>query len=175
MKKISSTLCFSLASRVLAADDYYVDANIGNDGYDGTSPVVKETEGGITVGPKKTIQAAVDQTRENRGDTVYVAEGEYKEGSSGQYRVSSKAGVKIVATGSRERTFIVGEEDGTGTDGCGSKSKKCVYLPAGAWLKGFTVCGGRGTAFDNKTYGGGVWGAGVNSSFVVDHTGMRCI
>ena len=168
MKKISSTLFFSLASLVLAADDYYVDANIGNDGYDGTSPVVKVVDGGITVGPKKTIQAAVDLTQENNGDVVYVAEGEYKAGSYGQDRVYGKAGVKIVATGARERTFIVGEADDEGTNGCGSKSKKCVYLPSGAWLKGFTLHGGRGIAFADNTYGGGVWGADVNSSFVVD-------
>ena len=175
MKKISSTLFFSLASLVLAADDYYVDANIGNDGYDGTSPVVKVVDGGITNGPKHTIQAAVDLTQENNGDVVYVAEGEYKAGSYGQYRVYGKAGVKIVATGARERTFIVGEADDEGTNGCGSKSKKCVYLPAGAWLKGFTVCGGRGIAFADNTYGGGVWGAGVNSSFVVDCTISNCV
>ena len=101
--KICALLVFSMASLILGAENFYVDANIGNDEHDGSSPVVKETEGGTTIGPKKTIQAAVDLAKENHGDIVYVAEGEYKEGSYKNFRVYGKAGVKIVATGARER------------------------------------------------------------------------
>lgn len=56
-----------------APDTVYVNGTSGNDDYDGTSP---EYMGG-TVGPKKTINNAIDQVADD--GTVNVAEGTYTE------------------------------------------------------------------------------------------------
>ena len=50
----------------------YVNGNIGNDGWDGTSP----THSGGSVGPKKTIKSAISASQ--NGGTINIAAGTYK-------------------------------------------------------------------------------------------------
>ena len=63
--------CVAMALPVLAAT-YYVDAEKGDDGYDGTSPTV---DGG-NVGPRKTLAGGFELLANK--DTLSIAGGEYK-------------------------------------------------------------------------------------------------
>ena len=65
----------ALFSGALFATDYYVDANNGNDDWDGTSA----TRGAGDVGPKKTLVGAMAITGLGSGDVVHAAEGVYDE------------------------------------------------------------------------------------------------
>ena len=162
-----------LFSGALFATDYYVDANNGNDDWDGTSA----TRGAGNVGPKKTLVGAMAITGLGRGDVVYAAEGYYTNGvaevGTSRYRVSVPANVHLVASGRVSETFIVGEEapaEAADRDayGNGTGSMRCVYLSSAARLIGFTVTGGRtpvGTK-DSASSGGGIGGS--SNTFVFD-------
>ena len=158
------------------ANDYYVDAARGNDAWTGTADWEHRDETTVPVtGPRKTLQAMVSLYAANHGDVIHAAEGEYKSGSYGAYRFyDSKGGVTLKASGARDKTFIIGQEDPTGTYGCGNNALICAYLLANSRLEGFTVCGGRGQLFDKSKYGAGVWGAN-NSSLVVDCMISNCV
>ena len=101
------------------ATDWYVDDALGNDSYDGTTPQTA----------KKTIQAAVNRAAKN--DTVKVAEGVYADENA--YDASTVACVVIsnnltlVATGSKERTHIVGRHANTST-GVGEGAVRCIFV-----------------------------------------------
>ncbi|WP_321423194.1 right-handed parallel beta-helix repeat-containing protein [uncultured Methanobacterium sp.] len=58
-------------------NNLYVNVEYGNDSFDGTSPIPLFSNG--TVGPKKTIQAAIDVINENQ--TIYVTNGTYNDTS----------------------------------------------------------------------------------------------
>jgi len=137
-----------LFSGALFAADYYVDANNGNDAWDGSSA----TRGEGDVGPKQTLVAAMAISGLAYGDVVHAAEGYYTNGVVEvgvlRYRVAVPAQVKLIASGRADRTFIVGEEapaDAEDRDayGNGTGSMKCVYLYDKAIVWGFTVTGGR--------------------------------
>ena len=67
-----------LFSGALFATDYYVDANNGNDDWDGTSNYDNRDES-IGKGPKKTLVGAMAITGLGSGDVVHAAEGVYDE------------------------------------------------------------------------------------------------
>jgi len=100
------------------ATDWYVDAVNGNDQWDGSTATVPTQEqieaGGTVAGPRKTLHAMMSDDKVVAGHTVWAAEGDYNEGGTvyGTYktvnRVQVKAGVKLVASGSRDNTFITG-------------------------------------------------------------------
>ena len=139
-----------------ATDVLYVNKETGNDEYDGLSAEVGENG----VGPKRTIQAAVDAAPKMANKfanssyaVVYVAPGVYDEGGRDYYGSNRVCVVgkylRLVATGSAQDTFIVGESDPEMLDetdgpGVGSNAVRCVYWnldPGG--LQGFTLTGGR--------------------------------
>jgi len=140
---------------------YYVDAENGDDDWDGTTAAVPTQEaidaGGTVHGPKKTLQAANDAAS---GDypIVFAAPGVYDAGvvtnySSGTSNpcvrrlVSTKNYIGFIATEGAERTFIVGAPDTSGTNGkYGPESVAGVYMSATAssatqFLQGFTITG----------------------------------
>lgn len=140
--------------------DYYVDANNGNDDWDGTTAAIPDqatidaAAGGTVAGPRKTLHAMMSDERVVAGDTVWAAEGDYNEGGivNGEgttiNRVQVKGGVMLRASGARDNTFISGAN---GTDGkYTAGATRCVFfLPpvneedGYGIVKGFTVRNGR--------------------------------
>ena len=154
---------FEIVRVVFADRDFYVDAANGDDDeYDGRSSL----ENGAT-GPFETIQKAVDAVQSladaSSGQfnaVIYVAPGTYNKGetefSTGvlpKCRVAVKKSncrVRIVSTGSAEKTIIMGSADETSdsdwVDSCGNgpNAVRCVRFQSAAvgCLQGFTLTGG---------------------------------
>ena len=152
------------------ANVWYVDANNGNDLWDGTTSTRDE---GAGTGPKKTLAAVMSCIKAY--DTVYAAPGFYSNGTvtvDGRlYRTCVTNYASLIATSSPQDTFIVGAAttDATQGDayGNGPGAISGVYLYKNSTLQGFTVTGGRtpsGTVSANC--GGGVCGSA--SAFVKD-------
>lgn len=137
-----------------AADEWYVDAS-------------KETGGDGTTPQKAyhTIKEALAKAQPD--DIIYVAPGVYgtDEGATPAYspgggmtqyaRVALIQRVKLVATGGRDVTFIVGGGDTTGL----SAGVQCIFVPAagqGSVIEGFTLCNGGGV--NHKMIAGGISG-----------------
>ena len=146
---------------------WYVDAAALNDNGDGRTPYRA----------KKTLQAAMEIEDLDLYDTVRVAPGVYNEGKyevldgdnnvTARYRVRLKDGIILEGAGAG-KTFIVGESDATGTQGCGPGAMRCVKMPqgdVGSVLKAVTVCGGR--SISSTATGGGINGFG-SKDYVVD-------
>lgn len=159
------------------AGTYYVDANFGNDGWDGTTPAIPSQDvidaGGTIPGPRKTLHAMMSDERVEPGDVVCAAEGDYNDGGdvngsdATTNRVQVKAGVTLKATGSRDATFITGS-GGTYADGAyAAGAVRCVFFIAPpnkatygcGIVKGFTLRDGR-TATSSE-YGGAATGNGL--------------
>ena len=181
-------LAFAFAAGVAMlayAADWYVDANNGNDAWDGTTAAIPEQTtieaGGTVAGPRKTLHAMMSDDCVVAGDTVWAAEGNYNEGGTvnGEgktiNRVQVKAGVALKASGARSATFITGS-GGEYSSKDSSKNAytngavRCVFflaVPEGAdyacgIVKGFTLQDGRaGSEEANKEYGGASFGAGL--------------
>ena len=177
-----------------SAGALYVDAENGADANNGLSAAA----------PVKTLARAMELSLP--GDTVWAAEGVYDEGEvfvagNCSNRVLVLPGRRLVASGRREHTIIMGalatDAGGPNVYGCGSNAVRCVYLssPAsgsglpGGVVKGFTIQNGRthccfnakGTPVidgnGDTTYvnGGGVVGNGlvVDCDFVDCGSGSR--
>ena len=191
---------FAAAAATMAyAADWYVDANNGNDDWDGTTATIPTQAtieaGGTIAGPRKTLHAMMSDERVVAGDTVWAAEGDYKEGGevNGEgttiNRVQVKGGVTLRASGSRDNTFISGAKGVEGKYTAGAT--RCVFfLPpvneADGYgiVKGFTIRKGRtapGRMVLNekneeeevKEYGGGTTGAGLVSECDFDANGDK--
>lgn len=142
---------------------WYVDANNGNDIWDGTTATRDE---GADTGPKKTLAAIAACTKAN--DTIYAAPGYYSNNTvtvDGRlYRVCVTNYASLIATSSPKDTFIVGAEttDATQGDayGNGPGAISGVYLYKNSTLQGFTVTGGRTLDDSMNDAGGGVCGIG---------------
>ncbi len=185
IKKCAMCAMSVIASTVGFASNYYVDANYGNDDWDGTTATIPSQEvidqGGTIPGPRKTLHAMMSDARVVAGDVVNAAEGDYNKGGEAYNpaaatqtvnRVQMKAGVTLLATGARDATFITGS-GGTGNASYTNGAARCVYFlapPTGAEygygiVKGFTIRNGR-TAPNSKNndttaYAGGSWGPGL--------------
>jgi len=70
---------------------FFTDPTNGNDNYDGESPIA----GGET-GPKATLQAAIDQCTDDKGDMIWVAPGSQEVTTA---VLLNKQGITIRATG----------------------------------------------------------------------------
>lgn len=197
--KVFTAFIAAAAVTLAYGADYYVDANNGNDAWDGTKAAIPDQAtidaGGTIAGPRKTLHAMMSDERVVAGDTVWAAEGNYKEGGTvnGEgktiNRVQVKGGVMLRASGSRDKTFISGA-NGTENKYTAGATRCVFFLPpvneADGYgiVKGFTIRNGRtapGRMVLNekneeeevKEYGGGTTGDGLVSECVFDANGDK--
>ena len=193
--KVFTAFIAAAAVTLAYGEDYYVDANYGNDAWDGTTAVIPDLAtidaGGTIAGPRKTLHAMMSDERVVAGDTVWAAEGNYNEGGTvnGEgttiNRVQVKGGVMLRASGSRDKTFISGA-NGTENKYTAGATRCVFFLPpvneADGYgiVKGFTIRKGRTapgrTGDDGKEvaeYGGGTTGDGLVSECVFDDNGDK--
>ena len=137
----------------LATGVWYVDAEHGNDDWDGTADYEHRDEAN-NVGPKQSLQAAHDAVS-GGNPLVYAAPGVYSNGvstvTSGsdtcrrRLYVTKKVGFR--STAGAERTFIVGAPDPDTADGLGANAIAGVHLESSSphwdheFLQGFTITG----------------------------------
>ena len=176
--KVFTAFIAAAAVTLAYGADYYVDANNGNDAWDGTTAAIPDQAtidaGGTIAGPRKTLHAMMSDERVVAGDTVWAAEGNYNEGGTvnGEgtttNRVQVKGGVMLRASGSRDKTFISGA-NGTEGNNYSAGATRCVFfLPpvneedGYGIVKGFTLQHGRaGSEEAIEEYGGASFGAGL--------------
>ena len=128
----------------------YVDAEKGSDDFDGSA---SEPEGGESaVGPKRTIQAAVDASP--NWALVRVAPGVYDEGGgttllSWATRVAIKGKNLILRGAGADVTTIKGQRDpdsAANENGCGPKAMRCITIDrsgdCNSAVMGFTLADG---------------------------------
>lgn len=170
-------LCASSAF-VASATTWYVDANNGNDDYDGKQLVVDKAN---LKGPKQTL-AWFDNTRLSAGDIIYAAPGHYNTNSVAvgghNYRFwADPRDVKLIAVGGPSVTFIEGEPDTTveaAKKGCGAQSVACVYFTRNCLVKGFTISGGRSTESGAGAIGNISWDSVLAGCILTNNvTGYR--
>ena len=199
VNKALAVVFAAIAVNMAYGTDYYVDANYGNDAWDGTTAAIPDQAtidaGGTIAGPRKTLHAMMSDERVVAGDTVWAAEGNYKEGGTvnGEgttiNRVQVKGGVMLRASGSRDKTFISGA-NGTESKYTAGATRCVFFLPpvneedGYGIVKGFTIRNGRtapGRMVLNekneeeevKEYGGGTTGNGLVSDCVFDANGDK--
>ena len=191
--KMRKSVVFAFAGIMSAAafaTDWYVDANNGNDDWDGTTADVPSQEvidqctaQSVPIpGPRKTLHAMMSDECVQPGDVVNAAEGDYNEGGEVKgtaqtvNRVQVKAGVKLCATGSRDNTFISGS-GGTGTGAYTNGAVRCVNFlaPSGdegyGIVRGFTLRDGRTAPSSTKEHGGASIGGGLLVDCVLENNG----
>lgn len=133
---------------------FYVDAERGSDGWDGTTDYEHRDEPN-NHGPKKSLQAANDAAT-GSCPIVFAAPGVYNTGVATNYLsgtsnpcvrrlISTKDSIGFIAVEGAGKTFIVGAPDTSGTDGkYGPDSVAGVYMQASSssvaqFLQGFTI------------------------------------
>ncbi len=168
----------------------WADAVNGSDGYDGTSSNFVSG----TVGPKKTLAAAVAAVGAGRRAAIYALPGTYGEGTDGvyankasspdasqngtRYRVHVRTtssgeyvtSVAIIAVGGPEKTFIVGAPDPE-TGDVGPDAIGGVWLESGIhYVQGFTITGCYGPALSDEWWqrGAAFNGGGSESTHLLD-------
>ena len=151
------------------AGDYYVNQAAGDDGNFGYAPS----------NAFKTLKKALETA--TSGGTVHVAPGVYGDGTmtrgGNAYVAVVPAGVKLVATGTKDECVIEGSADmsveqNANPYGCGSGAVRCVFLNNNAQIHGFTVRNGHGTTWSTvgDVYScGGIAGTG-DTTLVYDCT-----
>lgn len=148
-----------------AGKTYYADANRGNDLWTGTADWEHRDEtADPVVGPKQTLQAVLDLAAATSkeatvGDTVYLAEGDYNDGSSTstyEYRGVVPDGCTLIGTDDKTKTFI------NGTD-----VFPCLKLGKWSMVKNVTICNGRFTDSSAGTAGQAAVNGGTGS-YIVD-------
>ena len=164
--------------------NWYVNAWLGDDANDGFTPeTAKRTLKGIMT----SAVIAGDTVHAAPGD--YAEEGMYNEKDAGpgdgeaviQSRVVVPKGVALVSDEGADATHIVGASASEEYDvqlGLGSNAVRCVFLSAGARLKGFTLRNGRTNSNSKQedcAFGGGVLGVGSADSFVEDCVISNCM
>ena len=177
MKNIVCT-CAAIAGLSAMAADWYVDAVGGSDLYDGTSS--NYVSG--TVGPKKTLQAALDLAGLASGDTLWLLPGDYNEGSNVWNGVSrgciKTPGLRVKSTGGAAVTFVTGENNPAmasayGYDGV--SGMRCLAVDsaaAGVVVDGLTLRGGS-TPGSSTGMGGGLYNPG-NDCWLVASVVTNC-
>ena len=184
MKKLMVAAVVTLLSvGAFAGTTNYVDAVYGNDAWDGSAATHEE---GTDIGPKKTLAAASKLLRANNYDVLLAAPGSYNEGvitnkdncgiyGAAYYRVTLPATASLIATGTKEETFIYGAAATIDPDanGYGTNAVRCAFLN-GAMLKGFTLLDGRPLYAQSKKDDDGSRCGGVRGGYVVDCVVSNC-
>ena len=154
------------------AAEYFVDAVHGSDSYDGTA--AKWAGGESTVGPKKTVQAAVNLVANGNGTTITLLPGVYDEGgaeNSNSYIQSNrvvvtKSNVTLrSSSGKAKDVHIVGRKStAPGNDhGIGEGAMRCLAVNknvSGVVAFGITFRDGASITTDTHR-GGGIFSAGT--------------
>lgn len=155
-------LIFTLSSSALAAE-FFVDANNGNDTWDGTS----RTYVSGSIGPKRSIQAAVDLTQED--DVVTVLPGVYCTDStvydSSKFRVVITKRIVVRSAFGKEVTHIAGSSSGDLVRGVAMEVNNAI-------LEGFTIRDCAIDAADSGRIGAAV--KANQSSYVLDCSIRNC-
>ena len=144
---------------------FYVDADHGDDGNDGTT----------LAKARKTLAEAMRIEGLKSGDFVYAAQGTYDEKvsdvvtgsaqSNTQNRVRMPAGVTLKSIRGAKRTIIKGASsthEHASENGNGTNAVRCVYFDGtGAKIIGFTLTGGRTAPGTNA-------GAAYGNGYLID-------
>ena len=179
----SAAVACGAAVSSFGATTWYVDAENGNDSWNGQAAFADAVPAN-DVGPKKTL--AVFTNLLAKGDTVYVAPGWYTNGvAETHFRFfSNKGNISLISTGSAADTFIGGAIDtsvnqATSPYGCGPAAIVPLKMTGGNNLvRGITICNGRQLAYANAdaSYGGGAVFSGMTSGDrMVDCVVTNCI
>ena len=154
---------------------FYADAKNGSDDYDGTAAV---WEGGDSrVGPKKTLQAAVNLVTNNYG-IIYAAPGVYDEGGMEYGGVSNRVvltgynGIGLIASGGPGSATIVGAPD-PDTGGLGPNAVRCVCTVNDyTFVQGFVLTGGYSTTTTGSKYRASAY---WSNSSKTEHQILDCV
>ena len=120
----------ALAGSAFADVEYFVDADNGNDAYDGSSATFV-SEG---VGPMKTVGAAVARANADGVPSIVTLlpgrydKGEYYEDGMTNRIVITQPHLKIRSTAGKERTFIVGNRDPSNSNGIGPAAVRGIFI-----------------------------------------------
>ena len=180
VSRLRSIAAFAVATLAIASQgaivEYFVDGVNGDDAYDGTS---SNYVSGV-VGPKKTIQAAVDLTKDD--DVVTVLPGVYDTGTrtydSSEFRVVITNRIVVRSLAGREVTHIVGKRAAT-ADGTGAGAVRGVAMRAVPYIvvEGFTIrdcaCSKTERTGDGNSYTGAAT-CGAWNDYVVDCVIRNC-
>lgn len=154
-----------LSAAVAPAKDWYVDANYGNNEWDGSCKYADRDEG-AKKGPKKWLSEAMMIPDLGENDVVHAAEGIYNEGEmwdgyNTNRVILAKAGLGLVADGRREKTIIEGAISSDQECGNGAGAIRCVrFTGQKSYVRGFIIRKGRTDALGSKTWeyaGGGAY------------------
>ena len=167
---LASVALFALAGATMADIEYFVDADGGSDAWDGLSATHVD---GTSVGPKKTIGAAVELANNDGVDSIVTLapgrydKGEYFEDGMTNRVVITKPHLKIRSSGSKNDTFIVGNHDPSNANGIGPAAVRGIYIVSNlvtgvgadyqatnVVIEGVTICNG---ATVSGGRGGGVY------------------
>ena len=184
---IATVSAMFLVGEMHAAGPWYVDVNHPN-------AADTNVEGrGTEALPFKTIQAALDNSSFEAGDTVYVKPGVYNEGgkkdelaNSMSNRVYITKKVHLKSTGNRGNTFIVGRHANTFVDdknlGIGPDAIRCVCVKNApdTVIEGFTLMDGATASTNNceSARGGGIYVYAVPSPrnvYLIDCDVVNCM
>ena len=151
--------------------EYFVDAENGNDGYDGSSATFVSG----SVGPMKTVGAAVARANADGVPSIVTLlpgrydEGEYYEDGMTNRIVITEPYLKIRSTGGKENTFIIGNRDPSNANGIGPAAVRGIFIKSDLMgmgnsnadiqatnvvIEGVTICN---CATVSGKHGGGVY------------------
>lgn len=169
---------FGLSSVASAANIWYVDADNGNDSWDGRADF-SHANPSQSIGPKKTL--SVFTTLVAAGDKIYAAPGRYDDKTSSvlpNCRFYTNVGnISLISTGNASNTFIEGLIDLGGTQGCGANAILPVKMLGGNnVIRGFTITEGRQLQYSNAdTYYGGGAVFGDSTDTMIDCVVTNCV
>ena len=182
------TVTYKKVTPKYATTVVYADAENGDDSWDGSSAT---HEADTLVGPKKTLQAAVDATPYGAGgytgedrnaewSLVIAAGGTYDEGGavasflalSNRVCITENRRLRLLAPEGPEKTVIVGAPD-PDTQGLGTNAMRCAAIEAPSVIQGFTMTGGY--TEDNATESAGGRAGGVSGASSLSRVVADCI
>ena len=183
-KNVVFVAVLAFCSAVSAANVWYVDADQGDDSWDGKVPF-SEAIPDQNIGPKKTLSVFTDLV--GNGDAIYAAPGHYDDKTSDKATncrfYTSVGNISLIATGDASNTFIEGALDSTVSAtvspyGCGANAILPVKMLKGNNLiRGFTIIKGRQSQYTGADayYGGGVVFDTGSTDTMVDCVVSNCV